>query len=116
MSDVERGALGVLPRAAVAVTHGDEPRVVLATNETVLTRALALLLVARTDPDDLSAGTLDRILEALLEERWAEAIVDWMGATGEVLDGSPDELVWTGEHLDEERVALELRMAPIFRD
>jgi hypothetical protein len=116
MSEIERAALGVLPRVAVAVTHGESPKVVLATNDVVLTRAVALLLVAATEPRSIGAGSVRRIREALLEERWADAVLDWMGATGDVLDGYPDELVWTDEHLDEERVALELRMAPIFRD
>ena len=35
---------------------------------------------------------------------------------GEVLDGYPDEPVWSDRQLDEERASLELRLAPIFSD
>jgi hypothetical protein len=39
-----------------------------------------------------------------------------MDATGGIVDAYPDEPVWTERQLDAERMALELRMAPIFRD
>ena len=107
---------GAVPRVAMAVTHGESPQVVLATDEDVLARAVALFVVAATDPTTISAGSVSEIREALLEERWPDAVLEWMDATGEVLDGYPDEPVWSDGQLDEERASLELRLAPIFGD
>jgi hypothetical protein len=51
---------------------------------------------------------------ALLEERWADALIVWMEETGttvDVYEGSPK--VWTERELDLEQAALEIRMAPL---
>lgn len=104
-------------RLAVGVHRGDPPEVFLASSDAVLGRVLALQLVARSDPSELRAvGVLDDIRTALLEERWADAVVAWMDATGSTIDGYPDEEVWTDSRLDLEFTALELRMTRIFRD
>jgi hypothetical protein len=78
--------------------------------------AVALEVVAATSPESIDPGAVATIRTALHEERWSDAILHWMTATGEVLDAYPDEPVWSERQLDEERTALELRMAPIFRD
>jgi hypothetical protein len=116
MSIDEARMPGAVRRVAIAVTHGDAPVIVAASDDTVSTRAVALHLVADTDPRSISPGAVAAIREALLEERWSDAVWEWMDATGEVLDAYPDEPVWSEQQLDEERVALELRMALIFRD
>lgn len=100
---------------AYALVRGEPPAVVIAENEEVLSRVIALDVVAATPPAELGAR-LEAIRAALLEERWADAVVLWMGATGRVVDAYPDETVWQEQHLSEERVALELRVAPVFRD
>jgi hypothetical protein len=107
---------GRVRRVSVAVTHGDPPSVVMAADEAVLTRAVALEIVAKTSPASLRPGYLDGIRDALLAEEWSDAILLWMDATGDVVDAYPDEPVWTEAHLDGERTVLELRVAPIFRD
>jgi hypothetical protein len=71
----------------------------------------AVKRVASLDP-----ASLETIREALLEERWADAVFAWMDATGEIVDAYPDEPVWSDQQLTSERTALELRMAPIFQD
>lgn len=116
MSIGEAALPGAIARVAVAVTHGDQPQIVLATDQEVLSRAVALQLVARTTPGEIGEGSVERIRNALLEERWADAVSEWMTATGEVLDGYPDEPVWSDRQLDEERTSLELRLTPIFHD
>ena len=100
---------------AYAVTHESEPRVFLAEDETVLSRVLAVELVAATSPAMLGAD-LESIRHALLEERWADAVAQWIGATGTYVDAYPSERVWSEQQLDEERAGLELRVAPIFDD
>jgi hypothetical protein len=103
-------------RIAVGVVRWDPPEVVLAENEYVLARALALEVVARTDPTTIDGSTLERIREALLDEDWATAVGEWISATGYAVDGYPDEPVWTERQLDEETASMEIRMARIFSE
>lgn len=83
-------------RLAVGVVRGDPSEVFLASSVAVLGRLFALRIVASADPEEfLRAGTLTDVRRALLEERWADALLLWMEATGSAVDGYPDELVWT---------------------
>jgi hypothetical protein len=79
---------------------------------------LALRLVAQCTPSDFVADekTVDDIRAALLDEAWARAVELWLMSTDEALDvwGS-EELVWDAD-LDDERTAMEIRLAPIFED
>ncbi|MBI2169905.1 MAG: hypothetical protein HYU28_10490 [Actinobacteria bacterium] len=101
----------------VAVTHGSQPEVFIAENDDVISRVLALELVARTSPEGIATpAALDEIRSALLDERWADAVVAWMGATDNVVDVYGGERVWTEPALDAERASLEIRVSPIFRD
>ena len=97
------------------MVRGDLPRVVIAENEDVLARVMALEVVAAAAPVELG-GHADGIRAALLDEQWPEAVLRWMEATGNVVDAYPDERVWRDADLDDERTALELRMTRIFRD
>jgi hypothetical protein len=103
-------------RVAVAIVGSDPAQVFLATDEAVLSRVLALKVVAYLDPARLSGAALQRIREALLEERWADAVGQWIQATGEAIDAYPDEDVWTESRLDAEVLALEIRLQRIFDD
>ncbi|HWD09238.1 MAG TPA: hypothetical protein VHA57_09100 [Actinomycetota bacterium] len=69
-----------------------------------------------TDPGDRGEDATREIREALVEERWADAIASWMAATGEVVDAYPDEQVVTEAMLDADRASPEVRLAPIFRE
>jgi hypothetical protein len=104
-------------RVAFAVIHDDPPGVFIAEDADVLSRVLALELVARTRAGDIAnEARLDRIRTALLEERWAEALVEWIDETGRAVDAYPDEPIWTEDRLDLEHATFEIRMAPIFAD
>jgi hypothetical protein len=104
-------------RVAVAVVHGEPPTFFLAEDDDVLSRVLALELVAQTPASEISnEARLARIQDALLNERWADALGEWIDETGTVVDAYPDEAVWTEERVDTERASLEIRMAPMFRD
>ncbi len=81
-----------------------------------MSRVLALRVVAGSDPSDFDASTLERIRVALLEERWADAVGEWISSSREAVDGYPDETVWTSARLDEEVATMEIRVAPIFGD
>jgi hypothetical protein len=103
-------------RLAYAVIHGDPPDVYIAENEYVLTWVLAVHVVAATDPSELTEPSRENIRRALLEERWPDAVGEWIEATDRVIDAYPDEPVWTEKHIDEERATLEVRVSRIFSD
>lgn len=104
-------------RVAVGVVRGDPPEVYLADSDATLSRLLALRLVAQTPSEHLRAsGHLETIREAMMEERWADAVLSWMEVTGEIVDAYPDELLWTERALDADGASMEIRMAPIFDD
>ena len=70
---------------AYAVVHTEPPSIFLADDIEVLHRVLALEVVARSDPAQLgSEATMIR--EALLEERWGDAVVAWIRALGPGID------------------------------
>lgn len=108
---------GKLPRVVYAVVrHMDEdpPEVLLGANEESIGHALALDVIATTPPERLG-GHLEAIRNALIERRWADALVIWMEATNSVVDVYPDEPVLTSA-IYEETIELELQFKPIFRD
>ena len=101
----------------MGVVRSDPPEVYLADSDATLSRLLALRLVAQTSPEHLKAsGRLEAIRDALMEERWADAVFSWMEVTGEIVDGYPDELLWTEQALDADAASMEIRMAPIFNE
>lgn len=99
---------------AVAVVRGEAPDVFVAESLDVLHWVLALEWVARADPAGMSEGQRDSLRQALLDERWADAVIDYMAHLGtavDVYDGH--ELYETGD------VAMgptELQFRPLFRD
>lgn len=99
---------------AVAVVHGDPPEVFLAEDIDVLHWVLALEWVARAGSDMVGEGLRESLREALLEERWADAVVDYMEHLGTQVD------VYTSERVHEARNvsmgAQELQFRPLFRD
>lgn len=103
---------------AYAVVRGDEPKVVLAENAEVISRALALTLAAQLPADQVSSpARLERIRSALLEERWGDALLEWIDETGtavDVYDEAPK--VWSEDGLDVDNASLEIRLSPIFSD
>lgn len=111
------GTIGWPGRVAIGVLRADPPQVFLAESDDVLGRVLALHVVARSRARELSpSGLLDSIRQALLGERWGEAVDLWMQATGAVIDAYPDESIYTDEDLDSDRASIEIRVAPIFEE
>ena len=103
---------------AYAVVRGDEPRVFLAENATVMARVLALELVAATPPAAFATReACEDTRRALLDERWVDAVLEWMRATGEVVDVYEGYVpVWTADELDDSTAALEVRCGVVFGD
>ena len=110
------GELQAPSRIAYAVVHGDPPEVFFAEDEHVLSRVLALRLVAQLPANEVSsARRLDAMKEALLEERWADALVEWIDETDTLVDAYPSEEVWHEARLDLEQASMEIRVAPLFQ-
>jgi hypothetical protein len=103
---------------AYAVVRGEEPQVFLAESADVMNRVLALHLVAQLPAASVSSpARLGEMRAALLEERWADAVVAWIDETGTAVDVYDEVLpVWTERDLDAEQASMEIRMAPLFAE
>jgi hypothetical protein len=110
----DRAVAGFPWRVAVAIVRTDPPEVLLASSAEVLSRLVALKVVAQTDPRGLDASRLRSIRGALLDGRWADAVFEWIEAGNQPVDAYPDEDVWTEARLDEEMALLEIRLQKIF--
>ena len=80
-----------------AVIHGDagaEPEVLIARDEESLNQAVALELIASTAPNRLGIHVAE-IRDALMDGRWADALVAWMSATGQIVDVFSDDTIET---------------------
>lgn len=94
------------------VVRTDPPRVYLADDIETLQWVLALKVVARTRPEDLPRVHAEAIRAALRDERWADAVVEWIDATGQPVDVYPSIEVYEARH-----VAMgpaELQFTPLF--
>lgn len=116
MNDSYVDLRGELPRVAYALVKSNDasdPRVLIASDVESIGQALALEVIASTQPERLGRH-LDEIQKALLERRWADALVAWMEATDCTVDVFPDEPV-VNSRLYKETLELELQFKPIFR-
>ena len=105
------------PRVTYALIRGADdppPEVWIATDESAITQFMALEVIAATEPSRLGSY-LDEVRQALLEERWSDALLSWMEATRQVVDVYPDEPI-RGEMMDETTAVLELQFKPVFQD
>jgi len=80
-----------------------------------MSRLVAVKVVAASPPSALAPDALEAIRKALLEERWADAVVTWMDATDTFIDIYDEYVpVWSEAELAGEIAAFEVRLAPIF--
>ena len=102
---------------AYAVVRGEPPDVYAAEDIDTLHRVLAMEVVAATPGNSLPSGVRQQIRDALLEERWGDAVVAWMDATNSVIDVYSSGLqVWTHARFAEDLTGLELQLRPLFND
>jgi hypothetical protein len=100
---------------AVAIVKGDPPQVLLADSAAVMSRLVALHVVAASSPTDFTPDVLEAVRSALLEERWAEAVVTWMAATGTFIDIYEEYVpIWSEWQLTADLAAFEVRLGRIF--
>jgi hypothetical protein len=100
---------------AYAVVHGTPPEVYAAEDVDVLQWVIAIEVVAQTPASILGPGTVEALREALLDERWGDAVELWMRASGTTIDVYPDGLkVWTAEGLQSDIANVRLQFTPLF--
>lgn len=100
---------------AYAIVKGDPPRILLAENGEVISRLVALQIVAAEDPGAFAPQTLAKLRAALLDERWADAVLIWMETTGTFIDVYEEYVpVWTDDELDGQHASMEIRVSRIF--
>lgn len=98
---------------AYAVVHTEPPSIFLGEDIEVLHRVLALEVVARTAPSTLGHGA-DEVRAALLEERWGDAVVGWIRATGTGVDVYDGKSVYTADDLPAELIGAQLQFTRLF--
>jgi hypothetical protein len=102
---------------AYAVVRTDPPLVYAAEDVDVLHRVIALEVVARTPAANLPAGTVQDLRQALLDERWGDAVERWMAASHTALDVYPRGLpVRTAAELEATMASVRLQFTPLFTD
>lgn len=102
---------------AYAVVHGESPDVYAAEDIELLQWVIAIEVVSATPASTLDAGTAQTLRQALLEERWGDAVEVWMEASGIVIDVYPDGLrVWTSDMLQADLASVRLQFRPLFTD
>ena len=101
---------------AYAVVRFDPPEVFLAEDIDVLQRLLALELVADTDPSELSGEGAEALRQALLDERWGDAVVTWMELSGVAVDVYTFLPVYGPDELPSELIGAQLQFKRLFRD
>jgi hypothetical protein len=94
-----------------AIVHGDPPEVFIAEDMDTLHWVLALEVVARSSTSSLGHA-VGAIRQALLEEQWAEAVVEWINATDQPIDVYPSVRVF--QAADVAMAGAELQFTPLF--
>lgn len=100
---------------AYAVRRSDpEQPPLLADSEETLNKVIALRWIGEWTPTDDAAA--EPVRKAILDERWSDAVVGWMEATGEVLDIYPFglEIHEQRDYTDEE-FGPRVQTTPLFR-
>lgn len=96
---------------AIRRSEGD---LLLADSEDTLNKVIALKWVAEWVPPRKDLA--DVVRSALLEERWGEAVIVWMDATGEVIDVFPSFLeIHEAHDYPDEEFGLRIQTSPLFR-
>ncbi len=100
---------------AYAVVHSDPPDVYLADDIHVLERLLALKLVAGSEPHQLPQGVAATLRNALLDERWGDALYEWIEVTGMKVDVYTSLEIHTADRLPPDLIGAQLQFTPLFK-
>jgi len=100
---------------AWAVVKHDTPQIFLAENAQVISRLIALKVVAASDPSIFAPHEIETVQDHLLHERWADAVVMWMQATDTLIDVYEEHVpIWTEDTLDREVASMAIRTSRLF--
>ena len=100
---------------AYAVVRSEPPEVFLATDVEVLHRVLAAELVARAASGTFDLNELTELREALLEERWGEAVSRGIAYSGVEVDVYTHLHVYSSEDLPPDLIGAQIQFSPLFR-
>ena len=99
---------------AYAVRRGEPEQPLLADSEETLSKVIALRWVAEWVP--APGVDVEAVRAALLDERWDDAVLGWMAATGEVVDIFPHGLeVHEARDYPDEEFGPRVQTTPLFR-
>jgi len=101
---------------AYAIRSGDTEQPLLADSQETLNKVMALKWIAEWKPTDKDGGA-DIVREALLDERWGDAVIAWMEATGETLDIFPFGLeIHEASDYPDDEFGPRIQTTPLFRN
>jgi hypothetical protein len=103
------------PTVAVAVIRDNPPGVLVAEDFAVLHRALAVRLVARADRRIFSPELLAQLQQALLEEKWSDAVAMWIKSTGTPIDVYTED-VFTTADFPPALLGVQMQFSPLFAE
>jgi hypothetical protein len=99
---------------AYAIRRGEPDAPLLADSEDTLNKVIALRWIGEWEPADHEVA--ERVRQAILNERWGDAVVAWMDATGEVLDIYPFGLeIHEARDFPDEEFGPRVQTTPLFR-
>ena len=100
---------------AYAVRRSDpEQPPLLADSQETLNKVIALRWIGEWTPSDREVAAPVR--QAILEERWSDAVIGWMEATGEVLDIYPFGLeIHEARDYPDDEFGPRVQTTPLFR-
>jgi hypothetical protein len=99
---------------ACAIVRGDPPEVFAAEDLETLHWILALRVVAATPARELPAGIREALRDALLDERWGDAVAMWMGQRDAAVDVYPSMDLHTPSDVAMADIAMQFM--PLFED
>ncbi len=100
---------------AYAVRRSDPEQPLLADSEDTLNKVIALRWIAEWEPPN--ARVAEPIRRAILDERWADAVLGWMDAIDEVVDIFPFGLeIHEAHDYPDGEFGPRIQTTPLFRD
>ena len=86
-------------------------------NAQVISRLIALKVVAGSNPSTFKPHLVEAVKEHLLHERWADAVLIWMEATDTLIDVYEEHVpIWTEDRLDSEVASMAIRTSKLFNE
>ncbi len=99
---------------AYAIRRSDPAQPLLADSQDTLNKVIVLRWISEWVPED--EHDADLVRAAVLDERWDDAVLGWMEATGEVLDVFPFGLeIHEARDYPDDEFGPRVQTTPLFR-